>query len=137
MRRTRLLVLGLCCHAIAAFPVTAVAQPTCEGALVAEARPPALMLSWTGGIRDPMAECIQDAFDRLGGPTSYVNLSIDSEGGYLPDMERVIATLKNIQRTHPLLAVVGHGGQMLVGVRAGVSGGKVSRRRTGNHLDVP
>jgi len=109
MRGVWLSVLWTCGAAMAAFPAAAADQAVCDGKLASQARPPALVLSWTGEIRDPMAECIQGAFDRLAGSTRYIVLNLDSEGGSLLTTDRVIATLKQMQKTHPLQTVVRHG----------------------------
>jgi predicted small integral membrane protein len=109
MLRTWLLVLGICCSAIAAFPAAASAQLNCQGALVATARAPTLFLSWTGQIHNPMADCIEAEFGKVSGTVRYMTLTLDSEGGSLAATERVIATLGKIRRTHSLSTVVRHG----------------------------
>jgi membrane-bound ClpP family serine protease len=83
---------------MAAFPASAADQAVCDGKLASQARPPALVLSWTGKIRDPMAECIQGAFDRLAGSTRYIVLNLDSEGGSLLTTDRVIASSNRCRR---------------------------------------
>jgi hypothetical protein len=111
----RICVAFICCAA-GAFSVIAAAAPTCEGKLVvprseAPTRRPKLVLAWTGTIAEPMAECIQAEFDKVRGAVSWVVLSLDSEGGYLPATDRVIATLRKIRETHHLDTMVAHGGK--------------------------
>jgi hypothetical protein len=114
MGRIRLSVLWISGAAIAALPAAAGAHPACEGkraANVKAVRGAALVMSWKGQIREPMAECIQSAFDRLGRSARYVILTLDSEGGRLRETDRVFAVLEKIKRTHPLQTLVDRGGR--------------------------
>jgi hypothetical protein len=99
----------LLCLAAALFPTAADAQHNCEGKLVVQQRPPTLSLAWTGTIADPMGACIEAEFDKAAGAVRRVAFYLDSEGGYLPHMERAIAALTKIRKTHDLATVVSHG----------------------------
>lgn len=56
-----------------------------------------------------MGACIEAEFGKAAGAVRRVALSLDSEGGYLPQMERAVAVLKKIRKTHLLDTVVSHG----------------------------
>jgi hypothetical protein len=56
-----------------------------------------------------MADCIEAEFGKAGGTIRSVTLTLDSEGGSVAATDRVIATLRKVQHTHPLRTVVRHG----------------------------
>jgi hypothetical protein len=95
---------------LAPLPAFAESEDSCKGKLYAwPATAQTLHLSWQGEIADPIAECLQVEFDKAREGVGRVVLYLDSQGGYLPAMERAIATLQKIRKTHLLDTVVAHG----------------------------
>jgi ATP-dependent protease ClpP protease subunit len=76
---------------------------------LSETRPGTVHLTWTGPIAAPMASQIRDAFESRKGQATRFVLRISSQGGHVPEGERVIEVMRQIRATHQLDTAVTQG----------------------------
>jgi ATP-dependent protease ClpP protease subunit len=76
---------------------------------LSETRPGTVHMTWTGPIAAPMANQIRDAFESRRGHATRFVLRISSQGGLVPEGERVIEVLRQIKATHQLDTAVTQG----------------------------
>lgn len=76
---------------------------------VSETRPGTVHMTWTGPIAAPMANQIRDAFESRKGQATRFVFRISSQGGLVPEGERVIEVLRQIKATHQLDTAVTQG----------------------------
>jgi len=72
-------------------------------------RPGTVLMTWNGPIAAPMASQIRDAFESRRRQATRFVLRISSQGGLVPEGERVIEVLRSIKATHELETVVMQG----------------------------
>jgi ATP-dependent protease ClpP protease subunit len=76
---------------------------------ISNVRSGTVVLNWRGAIMPPMANQIRDAFEAHRRQASRFVLRISSQGGLVPEGERVIELMRQIKATHQLDTVVTQG----------------------------
>ena len=76
---------------------------------VSNVRSGTVVLNWRGAIMPPMAGQIREAFEAHKRQATRFVLRISSQGGLVPEGERVIELMRQIKTTHQLDTVVTQG----------------------------
>lgn len=76
---------------------------------ISNVRTGTVVLNWRGPIMPPMARQIKDAFEAHRQQATRFVLRISSQGGLVPEGERVIEVMRQIKATHQLDTVVTQG----------------------------